>query len=62
MDKAPRVHMPASGRNGTLYIGVTGNPPARVARHKAGKIDGFGKAYGVKRLVWFERNETMESA
>ena len=54
--------MLASRQNGTLYIGVTGNLPARVAQHKAGVIEGFSKTYGVKRLVWFERHETMESA
>ena len=61
MDKAPRLRMLASARSGALYVGLTGILPARVARHKAGKFDGFGKAYGVKRLVWFERHETMEN-
>ena len=62
MDRAPCVYMLASRKNGTLYIGVTGNLPVRVAEHKAGAVDGFAKTYGVDRLVWFERHETMESA
>ncbi len=54
--------MLSSGRNGTLYIGVTSNLPRRIAQHKAGQVEGFSKRHGVKRLVWYEPHETMESA
>ena len=43
MDKAPCVYMLASGRNGTLYIGVTGKVLVRVAQHRARAIDGCTK-------------------
>jgi putative endonuclease len=33
----------ASGRNGTLYIGVTSDLRARISQHKQGLIDGFSK-------------------
>ncbi len=54
--------MLASERNGTLYIGVTSDLVKRVYEHKQDLVDGFTKRYGVHRLVWFERHETMESA
>ncbi len=54
--------MLASGRNGTLYIGVTSNLPRRVAQHREGQVEGFTKKYGVNRLVWYEPHATMESA
>ena len=48
------VYILASRRNGTLYVGVTGNLPRRVEEHKAGIVPGFTRRYGVKTLVWFE--------
>ncbi len=60
--KQPCVYMMASGRNGTLYVGVTANLIARVSQHRAGAIEGFTKQYGVNLLVWFELHETMAQA
>ena len=48
------VYVLASGRNGTLYIGVTGNLLARINQHKSGEIPGFTQRYVVHRLVYFE--------
>jgi putative endonuclease len=56
------VYMLASKRNGTLYVGVTSNLSRRIAEHRRGLIDGFTKQYGVKRLVWAERHETIAAA
>jgi putative endonuclease len=58
----PCVYILASGRHGTLYIGVTSNPPGRIRQHREGLIKGFTSRYGVSRLVWFEIHETMEAA
>jgi putative endonuclease len=58
----PLVYMMASGRNGTLYVGVTSNLVQRIAQHRAGTTDGFTAKYGVKTLVWFEPAGTMEHA
>ena len=60
--KQPCVYLLASAPNGTLYVGVTSNLPARVWQHKSGAVPGFTGRYGVDRLVWFEMHEDMESA
>jgi putative endonuclease len=54
--------MMASGRNGTLYVGVTADLIARVSQHRAGHVEGFTRKYGVRSLVWFEFHETMGEA
>jgi putative endonuclease len=60
--KSPAVYIMASGRNGTLYTGVTSDLVRRVAQHRAGVIPGFTLRYGCKRLVWFECHAAMEPA
>ena len=54
--------MLASGRKGTLYVGVTSDLCKRVWQHKAGAVEGFTRKYGVKHLVWYEMHGTMENA
>lgn len=56
------VYFLASGRNGTLYIGMTNDLVRRVYEHKEGFVAGFTKQYGVKTLVYFEIFEDPESA
>ena len=58
----PAVYILANRKHGTLYIGVTGNLAARVSQHKNNEVKGFTAKYGVHRLVWAERHETMEIA
>ena len=48
------VYITASGRNSTLYVGVTSELQRRIADHKTGAYAGFSKTYGCTRLVWFE--------
>ncbi len=62
MNRQPAVYLLASKRNGTLYIGVTSNLPARIWQHKNDQIDGFTKKYRVHRLVYFELHEEMTAA
>jgi len=62
MERAFCVYMLASGRNGTLYVGVTSNLVQRVWQHREGFVEGFTREYGVKTLVWFEQHESAESA
>ncbi len=54
MGRGGYVYILASKRNGTLYIGVTSNIPARMEQHRRGKGSQFVWKYGVFRLVWHE--------
>ena len=56
------VHILASGRNGTLYVGVTNDLVRRIWEHKNETADGFTKRYGVKQLVWFDSTTDVEGA
>jgi len=62
MERIPCVYLLAAGFHGTLYTGVTSQLLGRVWQHREEVTGGFTKRYGVKRLVWFEVHETMESA
>lgn len=62
MEKQPCVYLLASGRNGTLYVGVTSDLIKRVFQHRNNLIYGFTKRYNVHNLVWYEVHERMESA
>ena len=62
MPKQPCVYMLASGRSGTLYVGVISDLFLRVGLHKQDLIDGFTKRYGVHRLVYYEMHHTMPDA
>ena len=58
----PYVYILASGRHGTLYIGVTSNLIKRTFEHQMRYVDGFSRKYHVHRLVYFETCEDMNSA
>jgi predicted GIY-YIG superfamily endonuclease len=60
--KQPCVYIVASKRDGTLYTGVTSNPPKRAFEHREGLVKGFSAKYGCKILVWYELHETMIEA
>ena len=53
-DHAYWVYLLASGRNGTLYVGVTNDLPHRVWQHTSGVVEGFTKTHNVKTLVYYE--------
>ena len=56
------VYILASKRNGTLYIGVTNNLPARIYAHREGRGSTFTRKYGVKLLVWYETYDMVTDA
>ena len=56
------VHILASRRHGTLYIGVTNSLQKRLDEHRNGKGSSFVKAYGVFRLVYVESYERADEA
>jgi putative endonuclease len=60
--KQPCVYIMASKKNGTLYVGVTSNLPARVWQHKNDVVEGFSQRYGTHDLVWYEVHDNMPSA
>jgi putative endonuclease len=56
------VYIMASGRNGSLYIGLTDNLNRRVFEHQSGAVPGFTARHDTKILVWFEAHDSRESA
>jgi putative endonuclease len=56
------VYILASGRHGTLYLGVTNDLARRVWQHKTKALPGFTRKYGVDRLVWYESYDRIDEA
>ena len=56
------VYLLASGKHGTLYLGVTNDLIRRVYQHKNKLLGGFTARYGIARLVWFECHDDPCSA
>ncbi len=56
------IYIVTNRPNGTLYTGVTSNLSRRIHEHREGLIDGFSKRHGLKRLVYYERYETIADA
>jgi putative endonuclease len=54
--------MLASGRHGTLYVGVTNDLLRRIAEHREGLASGFTRRYNIKRLVWHEQHGDIRNA
>jgi len=48
------VHLLASRREGTLYLGVTRDLVRRTYQHREKLLPGFTSTYDVRRLVRFE--------
>ena len=62
MEREACVYLLARASHSTLYTGVTSNLLQRVNQHRTEAAGGFTSRYGIKRLVWFEPHDTMESA
>lgn len=56
------VYILASGRNGTLYVGVTNDIAKRAGQHKDAQVPGFTRRYGVTHLVWYETHNDINAA
>ena len=53
--------MMANRYRGTLYVGVTADLAARITAHREGRGSAFCAQYGLDRLVWAERGESIEA-
>jgi putative endonuclease len=62
MERQTCVYILARASHSTFYTGVTSNLLARIYQHRGEVTHGFTQRYGIKRLVWFESHDTMESA
>jgi putative endonuclease len=56
------VYILCSGRNGTLYVGMTSDLIKRAYEHKNDLVEGFTKKYRVHHLAWYEVHRTAETA
>jgi putative endonuclease len=56
------VYLLASGKNGTLYAGVTNDLVRRVYEHRNDLVEGFSRRYFIHDLVWFEGTPSIEAA
>jgi len=56
------VYIMTNRRDGTLYVGMTSNLPRRIWEHREGVADGFSKKHGLKRLVYAEPHENIQTA
>ena len=54
------VYIIADRYRGTMYVGVTSDLAARIHQHRNGHGSDFCKRYGLHRLVWAERGDTIE--
>jgi putative endonuclease len=45
-----------------IYTGVTADLRRRICEHGEGLVDGFTKKYNVKKLVYYEIADDIESA
>lgn len=56
------VYILASKKNGTLYIGATGDLVKRVYEHKQNDVEGFTEQYNVHNLVYYEIYKDVNEA
>jgi putative endonuclease len=56
------VYIMTNRYRGTLYVGSTTDLAARISQHRAGKGSEFCAEYGLTRLVWAERLDTIVDA
>ena len=56
------VYLMTNKNNTVIYTGVTSNLTKRIYEHREGLIDGFTKKYNIKKLVYYEIADDIESA
>ncbi|MDI9408235.1 MAG: GIY-YIG nuclease family protein [Candidatus Pacebacteria bacterium] len=61
-NRNPAVYIMANMRNGSIYVGVTGDLLNRVKQHKDDVHEGFTKKYQCHSLVWYEQFQYINDA
>lgn len=56
------VYIMSNRRDGVLYIGVTADLSRRIVQHREGKGSAFCRRYGLTRLVYAEKHDSIEDA
>lgn len=62
MSKIYYVYIMTNFTDTTIYIGVTNNLARRVYEHKNKLVKGFSQRYNLKKLVYFEETNDINSA
>ncbi|WDR07578.1 GIY-YIG nuclease family protein [Devosia rhodophyticola] len=63
MDKIYLVYIMANRKHGAIYVGVTGDPVARMWQHREHMFEkSFTARYDCTLLVWYEVHEDAEAA
>jgi putative endonuclease len=62
MERVYSVYLLASGRNGTLYCGVTNDLAGRAYEHKNHVGSQFTARYKIHLLVWYEHYSDVTEA
>jgi putative endonuclease len=56
------IYIVASGKDSTLYIGMTNDLIRRINEHKQSQIEGFTKKYKVNQLAYYEQTDDVKAA
>jgi putative endonuclease len=56
------VYLLTNWNNKVMYVGVTNNLGRRIYEHKNKMIKGFTEKYNVKKLVYFEETQDINTA
>lgn len=62
MSKQYFIYIMTNRTNTVLYTGVTNDLKRRVYEHREKLADGFTRQYNIKKLVYYEMTESIESA
>ena len=56
------VYIMSNRKDGVLYIGVTSDLSRRIVQHREGTGSAFCRRYGLTRLVYAEKHDSIEDA